>query len=261
MMSQEHFEAEVRRIEEEHARRREGADAYRDQEMARLFETCDWSQERIARAVGQSQRWVSYRLTFGRFLSFSTACSNHKAPDMSSLTEGRFRAAYAKTKGKEKERFADVLRSIDTDSHPPGYRRQVDKPGVRAAVREVLSDGRWKTIRELQAQVTARIPDLPPSCVSAAVRELQRVPPRGFFMESKHAGRLHQYRVCKGVPVPAGEDLVKEVTRLRDGVGPIIEELKQWGRAHEFQMSPGAIRRIASQLEKLFGRLLEPAGR
>jgi len=98
----------------EHARRREGADAYRDQEMARLFETCDWSQERIGKKMGKRQAWVSQRLTFGRFLSFITRSDNPK-PDASRLTEYVFRKLYRGTRGTENERFTDTARKLTDD--------------------------------------------------------------------------------------------------------------------------------------------------
>src|SRR5687768_6972313 len=53
MMSEERFDARLKHIEEQHAARRESADAYRDQEMAKLFEESAWTQERIAQRVGK----------------------------------------------------------------------------------------------------------------------------------------------------------------------------------------------------------------
>jgi hypothetical protein len=62
--------------------------------------------------MGKSQRWVSYRLTFGAFLSFRTECSKTDISTPHNLTEGRFRRLWRKTKGPEKDRFAAVLVSF-----------------------------------------------------------------------------------------------------------------------------------------------------
>lgn len=62
----------------------------RDQETARLFNESGWTQERIASKLGKVQRWVSYRLVFGRFLMFRTTCSKDEITTQS-LTEGAFR--------------------------------------------------------------------------------------------------------------------------------------------------------------------------
>jgi hypothetical protein len=72
----------------------EGTDAYRDQEMARLFEKCKWSQERIAEHVGKRQKWVSNRLLLGRFLTFRTTGSKTEFP-AETLTERRFGKRWA----------------------------------------------------------------------------------------------------------------------------------------------------------------------
>jgi hypothetical protein len=45
------------------------ADAYRDQEVARLFVECKWPQVLFARKMGWSEALVSRQLLFGRFIS------------------------------------------------------------------------------------------------------------------------------------------------------------------------------------------------
>jgi hypothetical protein len=93
----------------QHAELRDGADAYRDQEMARLFERCGWTQERIARQMGKKQAWVSKRLCLGRFLSFIPS-GNNASLNLSTLTERAFRSLWQKTgkKDDERRRFAQV---------------------------------------------------------------------------------------------------------------------------------------------------------
>jgi hypothetical protein len=38
--------------------RRQDADTYRDQELSRLFNECEWTQERIAKRMGRSRMGV-----------------------------------------------------------------------------------------------------------------------------------------------------------------------------------------------------------
>ena len=73
-----------------------------------LFHRSGWTQEELAKKEGKSQRWVSYRLVFGRFLLFSTTGANaSKLPF--NVTERRFRLYYERTTGmNERQRFAEV---------------------------------------------------------------------------------------------------------------------------------------------------------
>ena len=92
-------------------------DAYRDQELARLFTEAKESgrdQKWIAAKMSKAESWVSQRLLFGRFLRFTACESQRSVPD--SLTEGRFRTHWQKVgKGHRKEteegRFGRVLES------------------------------------------------------------------------------------------------------------------------------------------------------
>ncbi len=43
-----------------------------DQDVARLLHTSGLNQSAIARVIGKTQAWVSYRLQFGQFLAFAT---------------------------------------------------------------------------------------------------------------------------------------------------------------------------------------------
>lgn len=96
-------------LETRYGAHREGAEAYRDQEVSRLFVECKWTQVRIAERMGRQQNWVSRRLLFGRFLRFITTCDNLEFRGKP-LTEGRFREAWRvagkKPKETEAERFA-----------------------------------------------------------------------------------------------------------------------------------------------------------
>jgi hypothetical protein len=256
MMTEQQFDERLARIEEGHASRREQAAAWRDQEMARLFEESEWTQQKIARKVGKTQRWVSYRLLFGRFLSFRTTCSKD-APGIASLTEGAFRTLWKKTGSKkESARFAEVLTMLEKQPPPGPKPPPVNKVGLAAAVRELFEDGKWRTVRQAVEAIRPRFPGLPDETLAASVRWLRSHPPRGYQIEVKHLGKVGQYRLRR-----AGRDLKEvpalDVDRFLEGVVPIIEELKTWGGQSEWHQSPGALRRLAVQLERLIAPFTE----
>lgn len=61
-----------------------------------LFMRSGWTQEQLAAKEHKSQRWISYRLLFGRFLTFSTNVLNaENAPK--NLSECRFRQYWERT--------------------------------------------------------------------------------------------------------------------------------------------------------------------
>ena len=92
---------------------RTDAGARFEQELARLFWPSGWTQEELAKKEGKSQRWVSYRLLFGRFLGFSTSCSIPQDPAFLKLTEGRFRDYWSRTDETESnERASHTFPSL-----------------------------------------------------------------------------------------------------------------------------------------------------
>jgi hypothetical protein len=106
-MSEHAFDQKIKAIEEQAGQLKTKADAYRDQELSRLFLECRWTQERIGEKMGRSQGWVSTRLVFGRFLIFIRD-TNNSGSLMESLTETGFRRCWTKTTGTENVRFEQV---------------------------------------------------------------------------------------------------------------------------------------------------------
>jgi hypothetical protein len=94
----------------------------RDQELARLFGDCGWTQERIAGRMGQSVMWVCYRLRFGRFIAFYTRCVKSESPPKS-LTEGHFRKKWSEAKkaAHRKDTEADVFAKVGATTGNVGY--------------------------------------------------------------------------------------------------------------------------------------------
>ena len=109
---------------------REGCEARRDQEVARLFNECGWNHRRIAAKMGRAQSWVARPLLFGRFLAFMP--SGHKSespPD--SLTEWRFRQAWSQAR-KQAHRKDTVLVWQPARFWALKHRRSTDSnPGIR----------------------------------------------------------------------------------------------------------------------------------
>jgi transcriptional regulator with XRE-family HTH domain len=251
-MSNHDFDVRLAHIDEQYAARREGAEAYRDQELARLFNECGWTQERIAKRVGKKKSWVSYRLRFGAFLDFSTLVEKLESARIQTLTEGAFRRIWAKTAGPEKERFAQVA-EILRGGVPAGYRNQLVKPGYRPAIIEILSDGQWHKRSEVMADLEERFGDVAAATFANAVQSLAKAPPKGRRLETRRNLRRFSYRLVERDEDPARDAL----RRLYDEAKPLIERVKYWGRQHPAEMSPQSILQVGVMLERLFAAALE----
>ena len=181
-MTQDQFDARLMHIEEQYAARRAGAEAYRDQEVARLFAECDWTQARIAARMGRSQNWVSKRLLFGRYLRFSTSGTKHESPHHS-LTERRFREAWQAThtarhpKETDGERFLRVavwLADAPPSEVPRGYLNLIEKPGIKKHVTEALQRGGWHTCASLADSLSEHVPGATTKQVAEALPLIRR---------------------------------------------------------------------------------------
>jgi hypothetical protein len=211
MMTEQQFDARVRQIEKDYAAHREGADATRDQELARLFVEAKGSgrgQEWIAARMGRTQQWVSARLLFGRFLRFTTTgCKSFSPPKP--VTERRFRDNWSRAgkrpKDTEDDRFARVLErlKVDTSDTPKGYGNLVEKPGIRKAIEAILADGKRRTTAEVAALVSETIPGTDAKQVIESIKQIRNRPPRGAALDERHTGRTHKYRLVERKRPPA----------------------------------------------------------
>lgn len=240
-VTEQQFDARLAHIEEQHAARREGADAWRDQELARLFVACGWTQERIAGHLKKGQQWVSRRLIFGRFLDYAHGRNEQTAAE--TLTERRFRASWALSRGRDEDRrFAQVVTMLG-EAAPPGHRNLVRKPGLREAIIDLCGDGVKRTVKEIAALVDGRIPGIDAKQVAAALRGLQKKPPRGQAVEAHHLGRCHRYRLVPRAvadappvdPAEAGAAVAQVIPMLAEVRAELKKSMVTMSRSFVFE--------------------------
>jgi hypothetical protein len=129
---------------------RRDAGAKWDQQLALLFTKSGWTQEQLAKKEGKQQQWISRRLTFGRFLNFSTNVLNPEIP-LHAVTEGRFRDFWSRTEGtNERQRFSDVLKLMQQEV---SFRRPPLLQGISKAIVAEFADGKWHKFETIVAAV------------------------------------------------------------------------------------------------------------
>lgn len=254
MMSDLDFDERLKQIEQTYGAGREGVEARRDQELSRLFNECGWTQDRIARKMGRKQPWVAKRLCFGRFLSFIPS-GNKNQIDTQSLTERAFRNHWSKTKGKEQERFGQVVERLKAVEHAtPGYKNLLKKPGYGDAIREILADDKWHTINGVVGQMQERFPEFDRLKCQNQIAKLKL--PKGKMLQSQGQG---DRRKCRMVDAKSQPDAAQARSlELYEQVKPLIDELEFWGTRHIAEVSVQEIRRIGVRLKRAFDSLLQP---
>lgn len=206
MMSEQQFDTRIKEIESECASMRERVDEHRDQEVARLFVEAKQSgrnQKWIAARMGQAESWVSQRLLFGRFLEIHGREFLKSVPKP--LTEWRFRqnwkASGKKTHKKEteEERFDRVLELLkaDTSDVPRYYKNLAKKPGIKAAVVKIISDGKRRTTAEIAEIISETIPGTHANQVIESIKLIRKDPPKGMALDERHTGQSHRYRLVE----------------------------------------------------------------
>lgn len=124
------------KFDEQVEARQELVDAYRDQQMAKLFEEAKrtgWTQQELADQEGKSQKWADYHVRFGAYLNWIEEQNRTARSIPKNLTEYRFRLYWQQTSGtKDTARFRKVLRMMQDESvvHTPrtDTRVQIEKP-------------------------------------------------------------------------------------------------------------------------------------
>lgn len=248
MMTTTAFRDRLREIEKGTGERQDAADAYRDQELSRLFDECGWTQEAIAKEMGKHQTWVSLRLRFGGFLKFMT--SGHKdAPNLARLTERHFRRCWSKTKGKEAERFRQVVELLNGCDLLPSYKNLVTKPGYADAIRSALADGKWHKFGAIFADVEESHPEVTQQKLSDAIASLKK-PRNGKRIESQKKAGVWRYRL---VAVPDAADPARAaVSSLYEQIKPHLDDLLSMSRVKQGGLAPGELAKVAVRMQRLF---------
>jgi hypothetical protein len=202
-MSEADFDARIKKIEGHYNTRRQGADALRDQELARLFHECKWTQEAIAQKMGKSRSWIVYHLRLGAYLEIVTIGDNLKFTPQT-LTERRFRDAWrAVGKGHPKEtqegRFKRVtcwLEEHAASSVPKNYMNLVHKPGIKQVLVKLLTREHALSIGQIIAEIREKIPGTDGPQVTKAIANLRQHCPKGMVLKATHYGKHHRYRLA-----------------------------------------------------------------
>lgn len=242
-VTEQQFDTRLKEIEEKVGKHRQQGKALEDQELARLFEECGWTQERIAGRMGKTQGWVQKRLCFGRFLRINPDGINR--PD---LTERAFRGHWKHAKGKsEADRFravAEALAGCAVTSKPHAL---TTKPNYVESVRVILADGKWHKKEAVLAELEGRHQGAPPASLEQAVTNATR-PHKGKRMETRTKGGATHCRLIDVPPDPT----VAAASALYEQVKPLIEELAVLGRQHRAAATPGEVLKIAVRMQRLF---------
>lgn len=218
-----------------------------DQELARLFYRSGWTQEQLATAEGKSQKWVSRRLLFGRFLGFIPTGIFPK-----SLTERRFLGYWEridKTETNERVRFLAVQQLMEAELTFSKDRSKTTKLHVAKAILRTAADGHWHLLRVIVEKAQALDPTVTEPDVVAVLTQMLT---RGTYhtsCERRKGGTSWSYRILRGQGHKVDVDvLVHELS-------PIVQALKVEGKKHVALASPGTIARLAHQLEAILERL------
>ena len=202
-----------------------------EQALASLFYRSGWTQEKLAAKEGKSQKWVDFRLRFGRFLNFSTDVLNSKLP----LTEGKFRKYWAQTKGDERDRFKAVQRMIADDAKLVKDRR----PQIGPNIKKHFADGKWHSAEEMADEL-----EVDEDHIHAT---LKGIVDNGYHEckgERKKVGTETHYRIFPMDKTISAKELIEKLD-------PIVKGLEEQGRKNQVTMSVSAVAVLASKLRKL----------
>jgi hypothetical protein len=235
-MSDAEFDAEYANLRATYGDSSVEAGARREQALAVLFYRSNWTQEDLAKKLGKTQQWVSYRVLFGKFLNFTTTVVNTEITPKN-LTERRFRSYWEQTEGSnERGRFQAVLQLMREDA----ALRVTNKPKIGEAIVEKFADGKWhkeQTIANALGTSVAHI-------TATMITMLSAKGSYGCKAEKKQVGTHFEYRLFKTDKTISSAELLEKLT-------PILEGLEEQGRRRNATMSVGAVAHLAFQLRNL----------
>lgn len=228
-----------------------------EQELARLFHSSGWTQERLAEKEGRGQQYISRLVLFGRFLEFTPmGVESEKLPF---LSERRFRGYWNQTTtptGKrdnqsthERERFQQVIRLMEATKPDLVKDRTPQQYGRKLA--EKCGDGRWRSEREMAEMVAEDIDSATVENIHGSLGQMMRsTGSHGVRAEHRTVGTENHYRLFK-------QDKTVSYAELAEKLRPIIKKLKVEGKKNMATMVPAAVAMLAHDLEKLLDQLGE----
>lgn len=232
-MSETDYDRERQHIRDLYGNSRNDAGTRWEQALAQLFWRSGWTQEELAAKEGKAQSWVSNRLRFGRFLSFSENISNGDI-----LTERVFRQYWERADGSnERRRFNQVVEMIGTEERAgsPGRSR-----ALIDSVREHYSNGKWHPTDVIAKRLGKEQEEIEKVLAGAASRGAGR----RYKIERRRRGRDFQYRIF---PM----EKTVSTTELTEKLGPLILDLKAEGRKNMATIAISRIAKIAAELQQM----------
>lgn len=231
------YQKERQRIRDTYGDNNKEAIAKREQALAVFFYCSDWTQEELAEAEGQSQRQISSRLVFGRFLNFSV---HHSKPGLPppDLTQNRFFFFWKQTDragGNERQRFIAVMRlmSEQTNAGTRGIRLNLG-----SKIMEQFADGKWHSQDDIIEAVGG---DTEP--VLKTLQGMQKYGTYKSKTENKQVGKTRHWRIFN-----MNDDKAVSLAEINEKLPAIIKGLKAEGKKN---MATIAIINVASLAHKL----------
>ena len=235
MMEETQFESQWCHIQDQRAAKQEKVNGYFDQEAAKLFERCGWTQQRIADKVGKSQPRVRQLLTYGRFLAFSTTGTNLTIP--ANLTERAFRSYWEAVpkQAKEAKRFAAVVTLMESDEVVSS------KPKTRkAAVLAACSDGKFHTVERIAEMANCEVDE-----ALQTIKYMKRKP-SSVHIEDNNSKHKPKYKIQPG----SGKKI--DLAVVLDKLEPHLVEMERQGKATSAaEYAPSVILSAVAKLRKV----------
>jgi hypothetical protein len=272
-MSWEQFDAQLTHIEDQAAARRERAEGYYDQHLARLFVDSEQSQQELADHLAKrwgrdvSRRWVGYHLCFGRFLTFfGTTCAEYSVPE--GLTEGKFRGLWEPTRGEdvfdgkranteaaaadERRRFALVAEEVkDYDC----ARKRT--PVRQAIIKKVAGRDAWLTAAQIAQKVSGEF-DRPVSAadVKSCLSNFTPTEKQPYRVEKAGDGENARYRVVKVRGKIVGKRLIAQWAHE---LIPLLDLLVREAQKNRVEVSLSALCELATKIRKVMEAVVAEA--
>lgn len=268
-MSEQDFDARLTHIEEQAEAKQERVDAYRDQEMGKLFDESGWSQEELAAHLSKrwdrnvSPDWAAKRLRFGRFIAFfnTTGIEEYSLPP--NLTERAFRRFWeatepsgnwsghkAKTeaaKEDERRRFALVLTELKN-----GYLTRKRKPIKAAIVKKLADREKWLTAEQVAEKINQEFEmPVPPGDVVECFKNWKTTDKFPYRIEKAGAGEMTRYRVMKAT----GRASKKQVQRWAHDLIPMLNRLIAEAQKDRVEISLSTLCHTASAIKQVLEHL------